>query len=183
MDDLPKTYASALLELAENNNIVDEIHGDIDTLNAVFIQDPEVRNFLSDPVGSKKEKRQVIEELKDSANLSQHTLNFLKVLLQDGRLPDASIIFKNFENLYCQRTETEVATVYSPVLLEEEQKFWVAKEVQGLTNAESVKLNNVIDKSIIAGFVINYGSEQIDLSVRGKLEDVAQELVDEATAI
>lgn len=33
MDDLPKTYASALLELAENNNIVDEIHGDIDTLN------------------------------------------------------------------------------------------------------------------------------------------------------
>ena len=77
-------------------------------LQAVFIQDPEVRNFLSDPVGSKKEKRQVIEELKDSANLSEHTLNFLKVLLQDGRLPDASIIFKNFENLYCQRTETEV---------------------------------------------------------------------------
>ena len=77
----------------------------------------------------------------------------------------------------------QVATVYSPVLLEEEQKFWVAKEVQGLTNAESVKLNNVIDKSIIAGFVINYGSEQIDLSVRGKLEDVAQELVDEATAL
>ena len=73
--------------------------------------------------------------------------------------------------------------MYSPVLLEEEQKFWVAKEVQGLTNAESVKLNNIIDKSIIAGFVINYGSEQIDLSVRGKLDDVAQELIDEATAI
>lgn len=86
-------------------------------LQAVFIQDPEVRNFLSDPVGSKKEKRQVIEELKDSANLSQHTLNFLKVLLQDGRLPDASIIFKNFENLYCQRTETEVRSNISHLSL------------------------------------------------------------------
>ena len=36
MDDLPKTYASALLELAENNDIVDQIHGDIDTLNVRF---------------------------------------------------------------------------------------------------------------------------------------------------
>ena len=73
--------------------------------------------------------------------------------------------------------------MYSPVKLEEEQKFWVAKEVQELTNAESIKLKNVIDKSIIAGFVIDYGSEQIDLSVRGKLEDVAQELVDEAASM
>lgn len=79
--------------------------------------------------------------------------------------------------------QMQVATIYSPVLLEEEQKFRVAKEVQELTNAESIKLKNVIDKSILAGFIINYGSEQIDLSVRGKLEDVAQELVDEAMAM
>lgn len=183
MDDLPKTYASALLELAEKHNVLDDIHTDVDTLLAVFINEPEVKDFLADPVGRRKEKRQVIEELKDSANLSEHTINFLKVLLQDGRLQDASVIFNNFENLYCERTDTEVATVYSPVLLEEEQKFKVAKEVQQLTNADSVKLKNVIDKSIIAGFIIDYGSEQIDLSVRGKLEDVAQELVDEAASL
>lgn len=73
----------------------------------------------------------------------------------------------------------QVATVYSPVKLDAEQKFKVAQEIQKLTGAESVKLKNVIDRSIIAGLVIDYGSEQIDLSVRGKLEDVAQDLVDE----
>ncbi len=41
MDDLPKTYASALLELAENNDLVDEIHGNIDTLNVRIFQHPE----------------------------------------------------------------------------------------------------------------------------------------------
>lgn len=32
MDDLPKTYASALLELAEKHNVLDNVHTDIDTL-------------------------------------------------------------------------------------------------------------------------------------------------------
>lgn len=68
------------------------------------------------------------------------------------------------------------------MLLEEEQKFKVAKEVQQLTNAQSIKLKNVIDKSIIAGMIIDYGSEQIDLSIRGKLEEVASELADEVAA-
>lgn len=80
---------------------------------AVFINEPEVKEFLSDPMGRRKEKRQVIEELKDSANLSEHTINFLKVLLQDGKLSDASNIFNNFETLYCQRTATEVVSISS----------------------------------------------------------------------
>ena len=32
MEDLPKTYASALLELAEKHNALDDVHTDIDTL-------------------------------------------------------------------------------------------------------------------------------------------------------
>lgn len=81
-------------------------------LQSVFIEEPEVRDFLADPMGRRKEKRQVIEELKDSANLSQSTINFLKVLLQDNKLGDANTIFNNFESLYCRRTNTEVNAAF-----------------------------------------------------------------------
>ena len=72
-----------------------------------------MKDFLSDPMGRRKEKRQVIDELKESANLTDHTINFLKILLQDGRLGEASIIFNNFENLYCERTDTEVRIFFA----------------------------------------------------------------------
>lgn len=35
MEDLPKTYASALLDLAQRSDILDQVHSDIDTLQAI----------------------------------------------------------------------------------------------------------------------------------------------------
>ena len=61
--------------------------------------------------------------------------------------------------------------------LEQEQQFLVAKKLQELSGSKNIKLKTVIDESLIAGFIVDYGSAQIDLSVKGQLEDVAQDLV------
>lgn len=61
--------------------------------------------------------------------------------------------------------------------LEQEQQFLVAKKLQELTGSKNIKLKTVIDESLIAGFSVDFGSAQIDLSVKGQLEDVAQDLV------
>jgi hypothetical protein len=37
---------------------------------------------------------------------------------------------------------------------------------QELTGSKNIKLKPIIDQSLIAGFVVEYGSSQIDLSVR-----------------
>jgi F-type H+-transporting ATPase subunit delta len=62
------------------------------------------------------------------------------------------------------------------VKLEQEQQFLIAKKLQELTGSKNIKLKPVIDKSLIAGFVVEYGSSQIDLSIRGQVEKVAEEL-------
>lgn len=70
----------------------------------------------------------------------------------------------------------KVATLRSAVKLEQEQQFLIAKKLQELTGSKNIKLKPTIDTSLIAGFVVEYGSSQIDLSVRGQLEKVADEL-------
>ncbi len=70
----------------------------------------------------------------------------------------------------------QVATLRSAVKLEQEQQFLIAKKLQELTGSKNIKLKPTIDKSLIAGFVVEYGSSQIDLSVRGQLEKVQDEL-------
>lgn len=57
----------------------------------------------------------------------------------------------------------------------------MAKKLQELTGSKNIKLKTVINEDLIAGFVVDYGSAQIDLSVKGQLEEVAQELVSGGT--
>ena len=121
-------------------------------------------------------------------------------------------IVSEFDSMYCERTNTTLATVTSAVELEEGQQALIAKKVQEITgakvccccckhyrcsdeiharrnalhaladkpsHAQSVKLKPVIDESVIGGLVLTLGSDgstQIDLSVRGKLEEVERAL-------
>ncbi len=71
----------------------------------------------------------------------------------------------------------QVATLRSAVRLEQENQFLIAKKLQELTGSKNIKLKPVIDESLIAGFVIEFGSSQIDLSVKGRLEKIEAELL------
>jgi F-type H+-transporting ATPase subunit delta len=69
-----------------------------------------------------------------------------------------------------------VATLRSAVRLEQEQQFLIAKKLQELTGSKNIKLKPVIDESLVAGFIVEYGSSQIDLSVKGQLDKITLEL-------
>ena len=90
-------------------------------------------------------------------------------------------ICENFEELYCKLTDTQIATLRSAVKLEQEQQFLIAKKLQELTGSKNIKLKPVIDQSLIAGFVVEYGSSQVDLSVRGQVERVGEQIAREMT--
>lgn len=70
----------------------------------------------------------------------------------------------------------QVAVLRSAVKLEQEQQFLIAKKLQELTGSKNIKLKPVIDESLIAGFIVEYGSAQIDMSVKGQLEMISNEL-------
>lgn len=70
----------------------------------------------------------------------------------------------------------QVAVLRSAVKLEQEQQFLIAKKLQELTGSKNIKLKPIIDDTLIAGFTVEYGSAQIDMSVKGQLESIANEL-------
>ncbi|KAH7655277.1 F-type H+-transporting ATPase subunit delta protein [Dioscorea alata] len=66
--------------------------------------------------------------------------------------------------------------IYSAAKLENKQIDLIARKMQRLTGFRNLKLENIIDPSLIAGFVISYdtdGSRVIDLSVKGQLAALA----------
>ncbi|CAG9460292.1 unnamed protein product [Pedinophyceae sp. YPF-701] len=171
-----QAYAAALLDLAQQKNALEAVHSDIDALAALMKEDEGLASFLANPMMDGDKKKQTIKSIGNEAGFSQFTTNFLLLLVDKQRIDAAPEVCEAFESMYCNITDTQVAMVKSAVKLEQEQQFMIAKKLQELTGAKNIKLKPVIDEELIAGFVVEYGSSQIDLSVKGQLDRITSEL-------
>jgi F-type H+-transporting ATPase subunit delta len=175
-ETVPSAYANALLELGQSKNVLEPIHADMDALAALVKDNASLKEFILNPVIADANKKQVFERIGKEAGFNPFTLNFLNLLMEKGRLDMLEPILEAFEKEYCNMTDTQVATVRSAVKLEQEQQFLIAKKLQELTGSKNVKVKPVLDESLIAGFTVEYGSAQIDLSIKGQLEKITNEL-------
>jgi len=175
-NDVSDSYAKALVELAEEKGKLEAVHADVDSVAGLVKDNQKLRELLYNPVVENAKKKAVIAKITKEAGFQKYTSNFLNLLVEKDRMNLLSEICESFEEQYCDLTDTQVATLRSAVKLEQEQQFLIAKKLQELTGSKNIKLKPVIDKSLIAGFVVEYGSSQIDLSIRGQIEKVADEL-------
>jgi len=66
--------------------------------------------------------------------------------------------------------------VTSAIELDEEEQYKIAQSLQRMSGSKNIKLKPVIDPSVIGGFIIQFGSRQIDLSLRGQVTEIANQL-------
>ncbi|KAL5778978.1 hypothetical protein ACOSQ2_009715 [Xanthoceras sorbifolium] len=173
-----RSYAAALADVAKSNNTLDTTSADVEKLEKIF-SDPQVFDFFQSPVISVENKRQVLDDICKSSQLLPHTANFLNILIDSKRVDVIREIMKEFETVYNEMTDTELAVVSSVVKLESEHLAQIAKQVQRMTGAKNVRIKTVIDPSLIAGFTIRYGgtgSKLIDMSVKKQLEEIAAQM-------
>lgn len=183
-NDVSDSYAKALVELAEEKGSLEQVHADVDAVAALVKDNAKLRELLFNPVVEGDKKKAVVARLGKEAGFQQYTTNFLNLLVEKDRVGLLPEICESFEEQYCALTDTQVATLRSAVKLEQEQQFLIAKKLQELTGSKNIKLKPVVDGSLIGGFVVEYGSSQIDLSVRGQVERVTESLTREmATAL
>merc|ERR1712138_189248 len=115
-------------------------------------------------------------QISSEASFNLSTTHFLRLLVDKGRIDCIVEVIESFKDSYYEATGTQVATVKSAVALEEEQHFLIAKKIQELTCSKMVTVKRVVDEKLIGGFIVEYGSCQIDLSVRGALDRMRNEL-------
>jgi len=183
MEQVAGAYANALVEVAQKTSSLEAVHADVDALASMLKDNAALSEMLSNPVINEERKKEVVKQLAAEASFSQYTTNFLNLLIDQSRVEALESICESFEKSYCALTDTQVATLRSAVKLEQEQQFLIAKKLQELTGSKNIKLKPVVDADLVAGFVVEYGSTQIDLSVKGQLEKISGELMATAQAM
>ena len=133
--------------------------------------------FLANPIVPDANKKEIIAKIAKEAEFHQSTTNFMNLLVDKKRMNELEGILVDFELLALASTSTQMATVTSAVSLSEEQKAAIVEKIKGLTGAKDIKLKTDIDKSILGGFIVQYGengSGLIDMSVKGEVESLSQ---------
>eukprot|EP00250_Pteridium_aquilinum_P006291 c16238_g1_i1 orf=92-910(+) len=171
-------YASALAEIGRSYNVLEGINADMEKLGR-FLEDKKLYDFLKNPTVSEDNKKAILKSLADDAGFVSYTLNLLNLIVDRKRTLLLKKVVKEFEELYNEITNTEVAIVTSAVKIDKNHLAQIATKVQSMSSAKNVRMKNVVDASLVAGFVVRYGKDGslfIDMSVKGQLDRIAHQI-------
>ena len=177
-----RPYAQAAFEVARDSG---ELAALSESLGAakVLLEDGQVAAFMATPTLTDDERLEFLQGLfaravgEDStfAGGNRHGTNFLKLLLENDRVPVLPEIADQFEALKAKVENTVDAVITSAAPLSEEQQQAMADSLREKLGRD-VNVTTEIDENLIGGAVIRAGDVVIDGSLRARLDGLANAL-------
>lgn len=163
-------YAKSLLELAVETSVLDQVRDDMQLFLNVFEENRLFAVVLRNPVILHTKKRAVLNAL-FSDKMNKLTISAFDLITKKNRENILNAIAGEFIIQYNILKGIQEATVTTTVDLDESQKEEFGKVVARITGKQP-ELEMKIDESLIGGFVLNIGDNQLDESVKSKLNKI-----------
>lgn len=174
IDVIANRYAEALFQLSEEENITKEIYNELHDVVEVIKNNKELDNVLKSPLVAKNEKTQLIEALFNN-KINNDLKNFLKILVEKGRISSLKSIELTFKELLNDKHNIIEGTVISAIALTEKQVKELEEKLSKKYN-KNVTLENEVDQSILGGVLVRLGNTEIDGSVKTRLNNIKDQL-------
>ena len=159
-------YARALLKSAIAEKQEYELYQSMQSLAESYVNVPELRFTIDNPMLSKEAKQTVLETACGN-NVNQLTKRFIALVLQ-FRAASYITLYRKHNNITSSRLVTA-----STVDTATEQK--VIRLVEDNTQG-TVEFHAEVDPEIIGGFILEYDTYRMDASVKSKLRRILTEL-------
>ena len=169
---IARPYARAAFEQAREEGRLKDWSAMLELLAAVA-SDSLMRSVIRNPKVSPEQLHAVVTDV-CGKTLSESGRNFVKVLVNAGRLDVAPEIHEQFEQKRARVEGISDVRVITAYELEEAQTKRVAEAMKKRLGRD-IELSAEVDKSIIGGVIIRAGDSVIDASLRGRLRQLANE--------
>ena len=176
-DKAEKVYGEAFFELCleESPDKLKDIFAELNSLQEIFAENPELTKIMDTPTITVEEKLSLIKDIAESGNVSEYSTNLLCVLAERGRFGCYDGIVKNFRAKYNEHFRIAEIVVTTSTPLTDELRERIAKRMSEVTG-KTVSIREKVDAGIIGGIVIDYGSTRYDGSVSARLNAIKNEL-------
>jgi ATP synthase F1 delta subunit len=166
-------YAEALLAAARDAGRVDDVRAQLGEFVDAVESSDELRSLLRNPQIEPHVKRDALAAaLADADPLVR---NVLLLLAEKGRLGEVGEIRDELERLIAQQERVLELELTTAVELSDEEAAKVVGQIEQ-ASGRKVEAARSVDPELIGGIVIQAGSQRLDASVRGRLDQLRQEL-------
>ena len=168
-------YASALFELASAQNAAAQVESDLDTLSAALGGSSDLAELIRNPQVGRDAAGRAIDGVAGVLGLSQITRNFLGVLSANRRLAVLPDVIRAYVAIAAAARGEITADVTSAHPLTDTQIAQLADKLAA-REGKAVKIKANVDPELLGGLVVRIGSQQIDSSIRTRLNSLAQKM-------
>jgi F-type H+-transporting ATPase subunit delta len=174
VDALENLAVETALVRAERDRQLDEVEDGLFRFERILAAEPTLRAALTDRLLPSDRKLQLLHRLLDG-KVADVTFALIEraVLAPRGRTIER--VLKEFSELAASRRERLIARVTSAVPLTEEQQERLVEALRQSTGND-IRLQLLVDPSLVGGLVVRIGDEQIDGSVVRHLTEARRRL-------
>ena len=170
-------YSLALFELSDENNLLTQIEDQSWSIINLIDQNKDFYNLIKNPTTSQQDLLNIINRISENNNFESLFKNFLSFLIKKRRFFFIERILKSFIEI-CSRKRGELkAELKSAKKLSTEE---ITKITDELTKnfSSKIRLNYKHDESLIGGLVVQIGSAMVDTSIKNKLQQIENRMIE-----
>jgi len=170
-------YARALFELAQESAQLETIEDNIKNMLKILKSNLDFKNYINDPTKSIYEQSEIINKISNIMNFSKIFKDFLSVIVLKRRIFYLHKIILSFLKLSSEKRGEVSAKLISSKALSAEELKKISSELSNIINTE-INFDYRVDKNLIGGFKMQIGSLMVDTSIKNKLKNYEQQMLE-----
>lgn len=165
-------YAKAILETAVSSGKANQVNEDMKSIITAVDSSADLKEFLASPIVASDLKMNVLSEVFSS--VQAETKSLFRLLQENKRFEIVVAIAAQYNVQFDEMNGVEVAKVTTafPITADLEAKI-LAKAAT--ISTKKITIQNIIDPSIIGGFILRIGDKQYNASVSNRLQELKRE--------
>ena len=166
-------YAKAIFEIAIEENAIENVFNDMNIIDSLSNDSSDFRNLLTNSQIKYQDKKNAILSLIES--YSGLTVKLIDLLINNKRVYIVNDIAKSFIQLYNRHNDIKEAVVITATPINKDLEEKILSKIN-VADIKSINLKNIVDSSILGGFIIRFDGKEYNASVKQNLNNLKTEL-------
>ncbi len=171
---IAKRYAVALYELGNEKDSLDTFEKELNVVKDVYVNEPAFSTYMDNPRISTENKKNFIRE--SFKGLTNDLMNTLLLLVDRSRVDIIPDMVRSFVDMKNEASGIAEADVYSVRELSKKELKQVEKTFTKRLNINTLRLNNIVDPSLLGGIRVQIGNKIYDGTLATQLKRLEQNL-------
>lgn len=167
-------YARSIFDLAIEMKNVDRIYEDMLIVGHVLHENRKLVTLLKNPIIRYDYKLRVLSKIFEK-HLDKLTIRFFDLVCRKNRAPILPECSKVFVTLYQDYKGIVQANISTAVKISDQIRVDFEENIAQATG-KKVELEARIDESLLGGYILKIGDNQIDNSLKSRLNNLRREL-------